>query len=192
MDSSIRRAEVAGAGVARTPASERAKSAAGPGVAGALPLLGVAAPGPGAGYPAVEHGIAVTITRDPTRGEPVASGGCFTKRIWCAGGVKRVCRKRSRERFPPPRAIGVGIGSFRRRGDGRTRKAGRDGIICTRPVVQREVTNAARAARIGKRERGHDIRTVQELLGHRDVSTMIYTHVLRHGARGVRSPLDTP
>ena len=72
--------------------------------------------------------------------------------------------------------------------------------------VQRAVQRAAIAADVGHRvtchtfrhsfathllERGHDIRTVQELLGHRDVATtMIYTHVLRHGARGVRSPLD--
>jgi len=41
-------------------------------------------------------------------------------------------------------------------------------------------------------ESGYDIRTVQELLGHRNVATtMIYTHVLNRGGMGVRSPADT-
>ena len=39
-------------------------------------------------------------------------------------------------------------------------------------------------------ESGCDIRTIQELLGHRDVATMIYTHVLNRGPFGVRSPLE--
>jgi site-specific recombinase XerD len=73
-------------------------------------------------------------------------------------------------------------------------------------IVQRAVKEAVRKAGVVKHvgchtfrhsfathllEAGYDIRTIQELMGHKVVSTtMVYTHVLNKGGRGVRSPVD--
>jgi len=93
-----------------------------------------------------------------------------------------------------------------------TRSPGReDGVIRRYHASPRTLQRAIKKARLGAGltkpvgchtlrhcfathliEDGYDIRTIQELMGHKDVSTtMIYTHVLNRGGRGVRSPFDS-
>ena len=127
--------------------------------------------------------------------------------IWRRVGDRQSCRMRWRRNIGALSGNGVGKGSFARGIAGKTTPVKKEGHHHLDPsVVQKAVKQAAKRAGLTKPagchtfrhpftthllERGQEIRTIQELMGHSDRNTtMIYTLVLKRGAMGIISPAD--
>lgn len=119
-----------------------------------------------------------------TRARNGPGNGCFHRGVF----------RWTRAPLPPARSPGGGEGVLRRRHhvDPNTIDKALRVAVAKAGLTKRVSSHTFRHSfATHLLQRGQDIRTIQELLGHADVSTtMIYTHVLQQGGLGVRSPLD--